>query len=453
MLRPTCGFALPFNQKMKLVIACVIVGSLLSAGIGLFIVRHDISWMQNCEAGLAARENCNFALAEQKLLAAASAAAHFSPADERRYLTNLSLAQMYVAIGNFARAKEFIEKIRSAADASNNVQHKLTVMSLFADYLYRQGKFEEARKVYTAMVELAGKNQQTIFEIDTQIALTKLDIMASKRAEAEERMNSIDALNLKLKAPTNTGLVLSIYMCLVAELKGRYKTALQLYENAEHIAQNQNKPSSALILAIANNSCTFYLQDRNLVRAKNIGQRALENCEKNFESYFAGNLLHALRNMSSVSLADNDNRRARQFIDRELDEVGKRLSHEHPFYGVALEHRAVLESREGKKDESDKDFNACQEIFAKSFGVQNRFSADTLLEIARIQLNANDFTSSTATCKRAIAMYKTVLPNDHPSGLRAMEVLAQNYRKQNKSDLAVALEREVHEAFNAADGK
>lgn len=453
MLRPPCGFALPFNEKMRLVIVCVIVGSLLTGGIALYIVRHDISWMQNCEAGLAARENCNFSLAEQKLLAAASAASHFSPADERRYLTNLSLAQMYVAIGNFARAKEFIEKIRSAADASSNVQYKLSVMSLFADYLYRQAKFDEARKVYTAMVELAGKNQQTIFEIDAQNALTKLDIMASKRAEAEERMNKIDVLNLKLKAPTNTGLLLSIYLCLVVELKGRYKTALQLYENAEHIAQNQNEPSSALRLAIANNSCTFYLQDRNVVRAKNVGQRALENCEKNFESYFAGNLLHALRNMSSISLAENDNRRAHQFIDRELEEVGKRLSHEHPFYGVALEHRAVLESREGKKEEADKDFKACQEIFEKSFGEQNRFSADTLLDIARIQLNANDFSSSVATCKQAIAMYKAILPNDHPSGFRAMEVLAQNYRKQNKSDIAVALEREIHDGFNAADGK
>ncbi len=409
--------------------------------------------MQNCEAGLAARENCNFSLAEQKLLAAESAATHFSSTDERLYLTDLSLAQMYVALGNFARANEFIEKVRSAADAANNVQNKLTVMSVFADYLYRQAKFDEARKVYTAMVELASKNEQTIFEIDAQIALTKLDIMALKRAEAEERMNTIDSLSLKLKAPTNTGIVLSIYMSLLAELKGRYKTTLYLYENMERIAQNLEKPSSALRLAIANNSCTFYLQDRNLVRAKNVGQRALENCEKNFESYFAGNLLHALRNMSSISLAENDNRRAHQFIDRELEEVGKRLSHEHPFYGVALQHRAVLESREGKHEESDRDFKACQEIFAKSFGEQNRLSADTLLEIARIQLNANDYISSTETCKRAIAMYKAILPNDHPSGLHAMEVLAQNYRKQQKSDLAVALEREVHEAFNAADGK
>ncbi len=104
-----------------------------------------------------------------------------------------------------------------------------------------------------------------------------------------------------------------------------------------------------------------------MVRAKNVGQRALENCDKNFESYFAGNLLHALKNMSSVSLAENDNSSARRFIDRELEEVGKRLSHDHPFYGVALEHRAVLESREGKKKESDKDFKTCQEIFEKSF--------------------------------------------------------------------------------------
>ncbi len=222
---------------MRLVIICVIAGSLLTAGIALFLVRHDISWMQNCETGLAARENCNFSLAEQKLLAAESAASHFSPTDERRYLTDLSLAQMYVAIGNFARANEYIEKLRSAADAADNVQYRLSVMSLFADSLYRQAKFEEARKVYTEMVELSAKNGQTIFEIDAQIALTKLDIMALRRADAEERIALIESLSSKLKASSHTGIVISIYTCLMAELKGRYKTAMQLYGDSEKFGE------------------------------------------------------------------------------------------------------------------------------------------------------------------------------------------------------------------------
>ncbi len=50
-------------------------------------------------------------------------------------------------------------------------------------------------------------------------------------------------------------------------------------------------------------------------------------------------------------------------------------------------------------------------------------------------------------------MYKAILPNDHPSAMFAMEVLAQNCRKQNKAELAAALEREVREAFGAAENK
>ena len=438
---------------MKLVIACVLAGFVLTAGITLCFLRHDISWLQNCEAGLAARESCNFPLAEEKLLAAERAASHFSKSDERRYSTNLALAQMYVALGNFARAKGYIDNLRIATDAENNIQNKLTVMSLSGDWLYRQAKFEEARKVYETMIELARKNEQTIFEIDALFALTKMDLLALKRVEADERLQQIEKLHLKLKQPSNTELVLSIYTSLLAELKSRYKTAFELYEEAERIIQNQEKPSSAVSLALANNSCTFYLQSRNVLRAKNVGQRALENCEKNFESYFAGNLLHALRNMASVSLAENDLRRARRFIERETEEVGKRLSHDHPFYGLAVEHRAVLEGREGKKEESEKDFKTCQEIFEKSFGAQSRFSAATLVDIAKIQLDANDVEESSATCKRAVAMYKAILPYDHPSALGAQQVLAQIYRRQNKPALAKSLEDEAAVGIPASEGK
>ncbi len=446
-------FALPFKKKMRLVIVCVLAGFVLTSAVALYIIRYDIIWLQNCEVGLSARENCNFSVAEEKLLEAASAASHFSPPDKRGFSTDLALAQMYVAMGNFARANEYIDKMRSAADADNDVQNQLSVMSLHADCLYRQAKFEEARKVYTSMFDLAKKNEQTIFEIDAQFALTKIDILFSKLPEAEQRVQQLEELLTKLKQPTNSGVVLSIYSWQIAELKGRYKTASQMYSEADRLIQNQEKPSSALRLAIANNSCTFYLQSRNVVRAKNVGQRTLENCEKDFQSYFAGNLLHALRNMASVSLADNDLSRARHFIEREVEEVGKRLSHEHPFYGVALEHRAVLESREGKREEAQKDFKACQEIFEKSISMQNRFIADTLVDIAKIQLDANDIQSSSATCQRAIAMYKTFLPDAHPSVLSAGLVLAENYRRQNKPAMAKVLADAAAVGLSAADGR
>ncbi len=438
---------------MKLVIVCVLAGFVLTSAVSLYFVRYDISWLQNCEAGLSARESCNFPIAEKRLLEAASAASHFSQSDKRGFSTDLVLAQMYVAIGNFARANEFIEKMRSAADAQSDVQNQLSVMSLHADSLYRQAKFEDACKVYSSMFELAKKNGQTIFEIDAQFALTKIDILFSRRADAEARVQLLEELLTKLKQPTNSGMVLSIYTCLIAELKGRYKTTLLLYEDADRIVQSQAKPSSAVRLSIANNSCTFYLQARNVVRAKNVGQRALENCEKDFESYFAGNLLHALRNMARVSLADNDLVGARKFIEREIEEVGKRLSHDHPYYGLALQHRAVLESREGKKQEAEKDFKACQEIFEKSLGAQNRFSADALVDIAKMQLDANDIQFSSATCKRAIAMYKTFLPNDHPSVLSAGLILAENYRRQDKPAMANALINEANIGFGVADGR
>ncbi len=438
---------------MKLVIACVLAGSLVTAGIALWILQYDIGWLRDCEAGLAARENCNFTLAEEKLLSAASAASHFSRTDYRRYSIDLALAQMYIGTGNFSRAKEFLDSARSFADAENNVQYQLSVMSLHGDWLYRQAQFEEAGQVFATMRELARKNGQTIFEIDAQFALIKMDIMAMNREDAEARIQQVESLHPKLKAPSNVELVLSVYTCQIAELKGRYKTARMLFEGAENLAKIQTKPTSALRLSIANNNCSFLLQERNFTRAKNIGQRAFENCEKNFESYFAGNRLHALRNMTTVCLAENDNRRARHFVDIELEETGKRLSHDHPYYGIALEHRAIVENREGKKEESERDFKASLEIFEKSLGAANRFTAQTLIDIAKIQYEAKDFQSSVEGCKRAIAIYRARLPYDHPSALAGLMILAQNYRNQNKLALAHALDVEASEGIGAADGK
>lgn len=185
---------------MRLVIVCVIAGFVLTSAVAIYLIRYDISWLQNCEAGLSARESCNFSVAEKKLLEAASAASHFSQSDKRRSSTDLALAQMYVAIGNFARAHELIQKMQSAADAENDVQNQLNVKSLHADCLYRQAKFEEARRVYASMIDLAKENGQNIFEIDAQFALTKIDILFSRRADAVVRVQQLEELLTKSEA-------------------------------------------------------------------------------------------------------------------------------------------------------------------------------------------------------------------------------------------------------------
>ena len=442
---------MPFKQKLKLVIACVFAGLLLAAAIAFYVFRYEIGFLQNSKAGLDARTKCDFLNAEKELLIAADCVEHFSPIDARRYVVNLSLAQMYVATGSFAKANQYIERARE--NAKSNVQNQLTVMSLTAESLYRQAKFDEAAKIYCEMIELAKKNKQTIFEIDALFALTKMDVLFLKLAEAEKNIDQIEILQRKLAEPTNASVVLQIYAALVAEIKGRYKTSLELYEFAERIFEDQEKSSSALKLSIANNSAAFLLLDRNTLRAKNMALRALDNSDKDFESYFAGNLLMALRTVVGVYIAENDTQHARQFVDREIAEVAKRLSKEHPMYGRALEHRALIESREGKKEESERDFKLCQTIFESSLGPQNRLSADTLADIARAQMERGEISEASETCKRSIAMYKAILPCDHPSVLNAEFLLSLIYKQQNKPDKAHQLEVEYNEGFGAADGK
>ncbi|HIA51138.1 MAG TPA: tetratricopeptide repeat protein [Candidatus Melainabacteria bacterium] len=442
-----------FSQKKIILIACVAGGLILTAGISLFSHQHDIVWLKACEEGLKEREHCNFVLAEKKLLDASEAAKHFAENDERRYSSDVALAELYIATGNFSKATEFIERARISADKQNSVQNKLTVLGLRADALSREAKFDEARKVYTEMAESAKNAQQASFQYDALLGLTKLDILFLKREEAEEVIEQIDVLSSKLSEKTEYGIVLSIYTALLAELKGRYKTAFMLYEDANHIVQNIEKPSSALKLLLANNSATYYLQARNTVRAKNLAMRALDNCDKDFDSYFSGHALQALRNLSAVFLEENELRRARQFVDREIDEVGKRLSHEHPYYGLALEHRAVLESREGKVEDSDKDFKSAQDIFEKSFGPKNRFTADTLADIAKLEFEKNNIESAATSCKQAIAIYKVILPYDHPSSLKAMMLLSLIYKRQGRHEMAHALEVEASRGLGASEGK
>lgn len=442
-----------FSRKIILVIAVALATSLLVAGISVFTLRHELAWLKFCESGLKEREQCLFSAAEKSLTAAATTADNFSPIDDRRFTSYNLLAEMYVAVGNFAKADEYLDKARATADLQNNVQNKLTVMMLMADELYRQAKFDDARQVCLTVLKLAEESKQTTFQIDALFALAKLDILFLKRIEAGEKVQQIDALHTKLKQPATTGVALSVYCALVAELKARYKTAAMLYEDADRIATYEGKALAKMKVLIANNGAYFYLQDRNIARAKNLGMYAMDSCDRNFESYFAGDLLQALRNMSAISLAENDLRRAHQFNERELEEVGKRLSLAHPYYGLALLHRAVLEAHEGKTDDSERDFRAAHEIFEKSLGAKNRYSADALAEKAKVLLERNDLALAADSCKQAIAMYKVILPNDHPSSLLAMMTLVDIYRKQGKPDLAQVLYNEANVALGAADGK
>lgn len=445
---------MPFKQKKIIVIACVLCGIAIATSIVFYLNQHDFVWQKACEEGVRERENCNFQSAEKHLLVACANAESFPLTDVRRYSSNLALAELYIATGNFSKAATFMEKATVSAELQNDVEHKLKVLGLRADMLCREARFDDARIIYKEMSELAQKTRQTSFEMDALLGQAKLDLLYLKRNESEEAIEQIDSLtSAALEEKTEYGIILSIYTALLAELKGRYKTALMLFEDANHVVQNREKPSSSLKLLLGNNCATYYLQARNSVRARNLAVRVFDNCDKDFVSYFDAHALHALRNLSAIYLEENELRRAKQFIEKEVEEVGKRLSHKHPYYGLALEHRAVLESREGKTEEAARDFKAAQNIFVKTFGEKNRFSADTLADIAKVEIEKKNFDAASIPCKEALAIYKAILPYDHPSALKATLLLSMIYKEQGKEVMAHTLEVEASQGLSAADGK
>lgn len=441
------------KQKVLLSVSAVICVALLATGAILYFKQRDIIWVQACESGLKARELCRFAEAEKELQVACLNADNFELSDERRYSSNLALAEMYLAMGDFGKADDFLEKARISAEIQNNVQNKLTVMGLRADLLSRKARFDDCRMVYTQMSELAKKTQQTSFEIDALFGLARLDILFLKRPEAEGIIDQIDTLGAKLGEESEYGILLSIYSALISEQKGRYKTTELLYDDAAHIVEHREQPSSSLKLLLGSSRANYYCQARNYVRAKNLAMRVLENSDKNFDSYLAGHSLQALRTLARVYLEESDLRRAAQFIERELEQVGKRLSTDHPYYGVGLVHRAVLENREGKKEESQRDFKAAQKIFVKTLGEKNRFTADTLADMARVEVERNNIEEASMLCKKALAMYRQILPYDHPSSLKAMMLLSLIYKSQGKVTMANSLELEASRGFGASEGK
>lgn len=438
---------------MIIVIACVMCGIAVATGVVFYLKQHDIVWQKACEEGLREREKCNFQPAEKHLLLACANAESFPLTDVRRYSSNLALAELYIATGNFSKADTYMEKARVSAELQNDVEHELKVLGLRADMLCREARFDDARIIYKEMSELAQKTHQTSFAMDALLGQAKLDLLYLKRKESEEAIEQIDSLTSALEEKTEYGVVLSIYTALLAELKGRYKTALMLFEDANHVVQNREKPSSSLKLLLGNNCATYYLQARNSVRARNLAVRVFDNCDKDFDSYFDAHALHALRNLSSICLEENELRRARQFIEKEVEAVGMRLSRNHPYYGVALEHRAVLESREGKTEEATRDFKAAQDIFVKTFGEKNRFSADTLADMAKVEIEKKNFDAASIPCKEALAIYKAILPYDHPSALKATLMLSTIYKEQGKQIMARTLEVEASQGLSAADGK
>ncbi len=441
------------KRKILVAVFAVILIALAGAGAYLFLKQRDIAWQKTSESGLKARELCHFAEAEKELQVACLNAEHFELSDERRYSSNLALAELYLAIGDFAKADAYIDKARVSAEIQNNVQNKLKVLGLRAEAFSREAKFDDCRIAYEEMAELAKKTKETTFEIDALFGLANLNILFLKRLAAEEIVEQIDALSMQLDEKTEYGILLSVYSAALAEQKGRYKTVLMLLEDATNVVEHRERPSSSLELLLYNRTAAHYVLARNYVRANYIAKRVLENSDKDFDSYLAGYSLEALRTLASAHLELNDERRARHFIDREIDEVGRRLSPAHPYYGVALQHRALVEGREGKVDESRQDFKAAQDIFVKVFGEKNRFSADTLSDMAKLESEKNNLDSAANLCRQSLSMYKQLLPYDHPSSLKVTLLLSQIYKRQGKDVMANALEREAGQGISASEGK
>lgn len=428
--------------------------SVLVAGAGLaYVFGDDIEWDTQYKAGIAARDRCNFESAAEMFKEAVKASDGFAIDDQRRFPTKLALAQLSVALGHHRDAKKYIDELIKEANVSNNKKNLLTAMSLRAALLYRQARFSECKNLNQKIANLAEEDHMTLVAIDAYFAMLQQEVLYAKREEVQWQIQQVERLQNELDYLGTTEVVLGIYSAQSSELAARYKTASLMYDGVLKVVRQTENKESALSLSLLNAICTFYLQDRNVPRAKTFSVPVLKDADKSFESYFSGSSLHALRNASEIALTENQLGAAEKNIEKEIKEVGARISTEHPFFGVAIEHRGTLKVLQSKYDDSEADFTAANNIFEKAMGPNNRFSAHCLVELSKSHLAQNELDAGAITCKRAIEMYKLMLPYDHPDVYKAQTVLAQIYRKQNKNELAEDIERESIMGLSAADSK
>ena len=352
-----------------------------------------------------------------------------------------NLATVLQDLGDYAGAKELLEKAMTSAEKNIGPEHPETAVrySNLALVLQDLGDYAGAKELLEKAMRSAEKKfgpehpTTAVSYSNLATVLRALGDYAGAKELLEKAMRSAEK-NIGPEHPATA--VRYSNLALVLKDLGDYAGAKELLEKAMTSDEKNFGPEHPAT-AVRYSNLALVLQDLgDYAGAKELLEKAMTSAEKNFGPEHPATAV-SYSNLATVLQALGDYAGAKEFLEKAMTSAEKNFGPEHPTTAVSYSNLALvlkdLGDYAGAKELLEKAMTSDE----KKFGPEHPSTAVDYSNLATVLKALGDYAGALKLSEKSVEIFLNVLPEEHPNIRTVVSI-----RNSIKEDIAKSSEAE-----------
>jgi len=354
-----------------------------------------------------------------------------------------SMAKVYMAFGNYAKAQPVVEHALNLAQTRNLGDKELALCLIDAAWLYKnQYKLAEAKRTCLLGLEL----QEKVYGADHPYIAYTLRILGSVYREQGEYTLAFSALDRamaiakKHSSPDSANLAaIKVDLAELEEAAERFDQAAEYYSQAlpaiigacgeDHLYTAQVRAKNARLCS----------KQGKFSQAERLITQALAVQEKTYgpESHL---LVPTWLTMAKISQANRQYAKSEKLLAGAMAMVEKDQETENNLTPNVLTTLGELLLTQGKQAQAEKVLLRAISDLQSTAGPNSNSAATALNSLAGLYMRQGKYTKAREQCRKAIEMLEPAFDKDHPTISKLRNTIDQLHQKSPQPIMLAGIE-------------
>jgi tetratricopeptide (TPR) repeat protein len=356
-----------------------------------------------------------------------------------------SMARVYVACGNYEKARPLLERALNLAENTNASDKEMCACMIDMAYLYKnQDKFAQAETMCLQGLQLQRKvnGQNHPYVAYTLRILSEIYMMQARYQEAIGTLE--EALTIMREFTLEDDQELAPFKVDMARLfarEGDYEKAESYFTNVIVSIEKNFGPDHLYTAKVYSSMAALYAQQGRYVEAEELIAKALPIQER---VYGPDNhlLIPVWLLRSKIYEVNGDLLNAKVFLEKSLGAIENQ-----PDSGYMVECDVL--SQFGEFYLLSKKYDKAEDLLQKALKILNaqddnsQLTATVLNNLAKVNVNIGKYPKAQNLCDRALEILENIFDEYHPSVADVLETLVQLHRQTGNMTEVVRLQQRM----------
>jgi tetratricopeptide (TPR) repeat protein len=356
-----------------------------------------------------------------------------------------SMARVYVACGNYEKARPLLERALNFAKNTNVSDKEKCACMIDMAYLYKnQGSFAQAETMCLQGLQLQQEvnGQNHPYVAYTLRILSEIYMMQARYREA---INTLEqALTIMRKFTLEDDQELAPFKVDMARLlarEGDYEKAESCFKNVIPSIENNFGPDHLYTAKVYSSVASLYAQQGRYAEAEELIAKALPIEERVYGPY-NHLLIPTWLLRSKIYEANGDLLNAKVFLEKSLAVIENQ-----PDSGYMVECDVL--SQLGEFYLLSKKYDNAEDLLQKALKIlnaqdnNNELTATVLNNLAKVNVKRGKYSKAQNLCDRALVILENIFDEYHPRVADVLETLIQLHRQTGDMNEVVSLQQRI----------